>query len=86
MEIKLKYNYQDTLWYMEKNKPTQITINEFRVRCEYSGYADGGWGTERTYPIKIYYRDRINYLNDPNAGWIPEYLLFKTKEELLQSL
>lgn len=85
MQIESKYNYHDQLWYMKDNKPTQICIDEFKAECTYNGYADGGWGTERTYPIRFWYRDG-NRKTANNEGWIPEYSLFKTKEELLASL
>lgn len=82
MEINTKYNYLESLWYMKDNKPTTISVSEFKIECLYSGYADGGWGTKRTFPIKIYYR--TNYSKP--TEWIPEEKLFKTKEELINSL
>jgi len=86
MTIETKFNYGDIVWYMTENKPHKIEITEFKAECIYSGYSELEWGSERTYPIRFWYRDGQSRGGDKTTGWIPEYSLFKSKEELLASL
>jgi hypothetical protein len=88
MTIETKFNYGDIAWYMKENKPISITLTELRVEFTYSGYsgewkpgAKPGESKYNAYPQSEYYKESYQ-----QKEWISAQLLFKTKEELLNSL
>lgn len=74
MKIETKFNIDDTVWFMHKEKPTTKTVRSMKV---HSGKCLVGI----TDPL-------IEYdFNEHDAkGYKDEKQLFPTKEELLQSL
>lgn len=79
--IEINYEAGETAWYMKNNKPAGSSIIGFKVICTYQGYNDGGWGSERTFPIKKFY-----LVNRNPEIWLPDNELFKTKQDLINSL
>jgi len=76
MDIKTKFNLKESAWYMKDNKPVQVHISAvetFHV------------GTNQD-KIKYNGKDALNpktWLDHTNLF---EYMLFKSKNDLLQSL
>ena len=82
MKIETKFEWGEELWHMHKNQPKKSRFTELSINSTYSGYNDGGWGTPRSYPIRILYGTGIG----AEAIWKLENELFRTKEELIASL
>jgi len=84
MKIETKYEHRDELWYMLDNKPTKITVTELLIKYTYAGYTGypGGW-EERAYPKQEFY---AIHNHGRSEEWIHVSKLFKTKEDLLNSL
>lgn len=76
MKFETKFNKGDHVWYMKNNKPTEVEIESVEIFYV---------GTDQDY-IKYNGSDVINpitWLDHPNLF---ENMLFKTKEDLLNSL
>lgn len=87
MKIEVKYNLREELWTMKENKPIKVYIQALKIESFYNGYTGDNWGDEsagkgRGWPINIYYNTECYGKEE----WIHEDKLFKTKEELLESL
>lgn len=87
MEIDVKYKLFQSVWRLHENKPTNFQLKALKIQCSYAGYGGGYWGDEtagkgRGWPITVYY----NTDEHAQHPWIPQDLIFETKEALLASL
>ncbi len=76
MKFETKFNKNDHAWYMKDNKPTEVIISAIEIFYV---------GTDQD---KIKYngrnvRDSTSWLDHTNLF---EYMLFKSKDDLLKSL
>lgn len=76
MTFETKFNLLDKVWYMRDNKPTEVIISAIEIF-----YVN----TNQDY-IAYNAKDAINPVTWLDHTNLREYQLFKTKQELLQSL
>ena len=76
MEFKTKFNKGDHAWYMNKNKPREVIIEAIEIFYV---------ATDQDY-IKYNASDVLNPVTWLDHANLYEDMLFKTKEDLLNSL
>lgn len=99
-EFETKYSPEDFVWFMRENKPTQAMITRVRVVIEEDSDIHGSEIPNILNKIKNFLHShtkstQITYTIDEirdgkfysaHSGWYDENRLFRTKEELLNSL
>lgn len=76
MDFKTKFNKGDHVWYMKNNKPTEVIISAIEIFYV---------GTNQDH-IKYNATDYLNPVTWLDHTNLFEDMLFKTKENLLNSL
>jgi hypothetical protein len=90
LEIEI-YDLYERLYMMEDNQIKEFLPRQFKLECRYHGGGASKWGEFATdkdgkvregYPIRVYYCKE----QSSDGPFVPHEKLFRTKEELLNSL
>jgi hypothetical protein len=76
MKFETKFNLEEHAWFMEKNKPTEVIIASIRIFYVNTNQDKISY-TGKDVKTPVTWLDHQNLFED---------MLFKTKEELLNSL
>ena len=80
MEIKTQFECDDTVYFMEDNKVVSWIIQDFTVECKLEYFA---WYNTK---CKTMYNVVRKTWNWPKTYSFQEWLIYESKEELLNSL
>jgi len=90
MKLELEvYDLGEKLFYLRDNRIEIFQPNALKIISEYQGYSGDKWGdydpsSKGGFPIEIYY-SRVGE-PFPAKEWINHKSVFRTKQELLDSL